>query len=254
MADSNNPISDEQLAELFRQLRSGGDTRLRDRIVADHRWLAERCARRFSGRGEQLDDLIQVAMIGLFKAVERFDPELGIPFNGYATPTVMGELRRHFRDATWAVKVPRRAKDLHVRIPSTVERLSQQLGKAPTVAQLAAELDVPEEQVIEGLDAGAAYSTDSLDRTFGDDDHTRAERLVGTDLDLALSERRTELRELLASLPERERRIVYLRFYEDRSQSEIAAEVGTSQVHVSRLLRSSLRKLAQRAQELSEEP
>ncbi len=240
---------DGAVIERFRRAIASGDQRERDAIVADHRFIAERCARRFANRGEPLDDLVQVASIGLMKAVERFDPEMGIPFPAYATPTIMGELRRHFRDATWAIRVPRRAKDLHVRIGPTLDRLHQLYGRAPTPAELAAELQVPEEHVLEALDAGAAYSTHSLDQPSVGGDSTGADRLGAEDALAALKEDRAELASLLESLPERERKIIYLRFFEDRSQAEIAAVVGTSQVHVSRLLRSSLETLRAAAAE-----
>ncbi len=240
---------DGAVIERFRRAIASGDPREREAIVADHRFIAERCARRFANRGEPLDDLVQVASIGLMKAVERFDPEMGIPFPAYATPTIMGELRRHFRDATWAIRVPRRAKDLHVRIGPTLDRLHQMYGRAPTPAELAAELQVPEEHVLEALDAGAAYSTHSLDQPSVTGDATGADRLGAEDALKALKEDRAELASLLEALPARERKIIYLRFFEDRSQAEIAAVVGTSQVHVSRLLRSSLEALRAAAAE-----
>jgi len=249
VAGSSLSPEDGAVIERFRRAIASNDQRERDAIVADHRFIAERCARRFANRGEPLDDLIQVASIGLMKAVERFDPEMGIPFPAYATPTIMGELRRHFRDATWAIRVPRRAKDLHVRIGPTLDRLHQMYGRAPTPAELAAELQVPEEHVLEALDAGAAYSTHSLDQPSATGDATGADRLGADDALAALKEDRAELASLLEVLPDRERKIIYLRFFEDRSQAEIAAVVGTSQVHVSRLLRSSIEALRAAAAE-----
>ncbi len=241
--DPSLSAEDRSVLERFRRAAGSGSQRERDALVEDHRFIAERCARRFANRGEPVDDLIQVASIGLMKAVERFDPELGIPFPAYATPTIMGELRRHFRDATWAIRVPRRAKDLHVRIGPALDRLHQQLGRTPTPAELAEDLQVPEEHVLEALDAGAAYSTHSLDQPSSTGDATGADRLGAEDALAILKEDRAELASLLEVLPERERRIIYLRFFEDRSQAEIAEVVGTSQVHVSRLLRSSLEAL-----------
>ena len=178
-------------------------------------------------------------MVGLVKAVERFDPRMGVPFAGFAVPTITGELRRHFRDATWALKVPRGAKDLHVKIPPAVERLQVALGRPPTPGEIAEEVGATLDNVLDALDAGAAYRTSSADTTEGAAAVGHVAR--ATDPAEVQPEDRVLLAELLASLPERERRIVWLRFYEDRSQSEIAEEVGMSQVHVSRLLRKALR-------------
>jgi len=236
----DEPRRSEDLTDSFREYRRTGDSGLRDRLVEAHRWMAISSARRFANRGEPLDDLIQVASVGLFKAVERFDPEMGVPFLGFAKPTILGELRRHFRDATWAVRVPRRAKDLHVRLSSTIETLSQRLGRAPTPAELAEDLGVDEEDVLEAIDAGAAYRSSSLDQLVETSPSPAASESAGQRTRM---EDRDQLARLLEHLPERERRIVYLRFYEDMSQQEIADIVGTSQVHVSRLLRSSLGRL-----------
>jgi RNA polymerase sigma-B factor len=230
------------LTAKFERYRETGDRRLRNELVAETRSLAEACARRFANRGEPLDDLEQVAMLGLVKAVERFNPEFGVPFGGFAVPTITGELRRHFRDATWALKVPRRAKDLHVRIPAAISRLSAQHGRTPTPGEIATELGVGLDDLLDALDAGSAYRTTSSDTTEGaiaaSHAVARSEPADGLPPD-----ERVLLTQLLESLPERERTIVYLRFFEDLSQSEIAAQVGMSQVHVSRLLRRTLRDL-----------
>ncbi|WP_426571546.1 SigB/SigF/SigG family RNA polymerase sigma factor [Aquihabitans sp. McL0605] len=236
-----------ELTARFQQYRETGDRRLRNELVAETRSLAEACARRFANRGEPLDDLEQVAMLGLVKAVERFDPQFGVPFGGFAVPTITGELRRHFRDATWALKVPRRAKDLHVRIPTAISRLSAQTGHSPTPAEIATELGVSLDEVLDALDAGSAYRTTSSDTTEGATaaSHAIARADVGDGLP---PDERVLLTQLLESLPERERTIVYLRFFEDLSQSEIAAQVGMSQVHVSRLLRRALRDLREQVE------
>lgn len=219
---------------------------MRNALVAEHLSLAEACARRFANRGELLDDLEQVAMVGLVKAVERFDPRQGVPFAGFAVPTITGELRRHFRDATWALKVPRGAKDLHVKIPKAVERLQVALGGPPTPGEIAEDLGVDLDHVIDALDAGSAYRTSSTDTTEG---ATAAGHASGRAHDPAdvQPEDRVLLADLLQTLPERERTIVWLRFFDDLSQSEIAERVGMSQVHVSRLLRKALRQLKERA-------
>lgn len=228
----------------FREFQRSGDRSLRNDLIREHLSLAEACARRFANRGEPLDDLEQVAMVGLVKAVERFDPGKGIPFAGFAVPTITGELRRHFRDATWALKVPRGAKDLHVKIPAAVERMSVSLGRAPTPLELAGELGESIEHVLDGLEAGAAYRTTSTDTTEGATaaGYATAKRTSGN-ADRLEPEDRLLLQGLLASLPEREQTIIALRFFEDLSQSEIAERVGMSQVHVSRLLRRTLRAL-----------
>ena len=231
-----------ELVERFRVWRHRGDRRLRDELVVEHRSIAEACARRFADRGEPLEDLTQVALLGLVKSVERFDPDKGVPFAGFAVPTDMGELRRHFRDTTWAVHVPRRAKDLHVRLPKVVERLTNDLGRSPTAEELAQDMGVAVDDVLDAIEAGAAYRTSSVDTPEGEAAVGRVTPGTG-----GLGEDRLLLRSLLETLPEREREIVWLRFFEDLSQAEIGERIGTSQVHVSRLLRRSLRQLHERA-------
>lgn len=226
----------------FTEYQRTGDRALRNELVAEHLSLAEAMARRFANRGEPLDDLEQVAMLGLVKAVERFDPRHGVPFAGFAVPTITGELRRHFRDATWSVKVTRRAKDLHVRVPNAIDRLHGALGRAPTPDELAAELAVSVDEVLDALDAGAAYRTTSTDTPEGAAAAGYAAERHRDGGEIA-PEDRVLLVELLGTLSERDRQIVGLRFFEDLSQSEIAERMGVSQVHVSRLLRRSLRDL-----------
>ena len=250
MADENDTATarygdgdPDALTERFRQYRATDDRRIRNELVTDTRSIAEACARRFANRGEPLEDLEQVAFLGLVKAVERFDPAQGVPFAGFAVPTITGELRRHFRDTTWALKVPRRAKDLHVRMPGAIERLGAELGHAPTPAEIANELSITVDDVLDALDAGTAYRTTSTDVPAGAAAANNAMSTAGDEPGLA-PEERVLLTQLLETLPERERTILYLRFFEDLSQSEIAERVGTSQVHVSRLLRRALRDLS----------
>jgi RNA polymerase sigma-B factor len=235
-----------ELVERFGEYRRTGDEALRNDLVAEHLSVAQAIARRFAGRGEPLDDLEQVATVGLVKAVERFDPVHGVPFVGYAVPTITGELRRHFRDRTWVVKVSRRAKDLHVQLPAVVDRLSGELGRPPTPAEIAQELGRTVDEVLDALDAEAAYRTVSTDTTEGAAAAGRALRR-STPVDLAMADDRMLVEDLLRTLPEREEQIVRLRFFEDLSQPEIAARIGISQVHVSRLLRQSLVALQARA-------
>jgi len=238
----------ETVEQRFRRYRDTGDRQLRNELIEEHRWVAVHCARRFDHRGEPLDDLIQVGQLGLLKAVERFDPEIGVSFASYAIPTVMGELRRHFRDATWAVKVPRRVKDLHVDLGNAVDFLSGERGRPPTPEELAEHLGVRVDDVLEALEAGGAYRTTPLVSANDDDEGRREAIALRTDDELlGGSDDRLLVQQLLETLPDRERTIVELRFYAGLSQSEIAERVGVSQVHVSRLLRSSLLTLQRAA-------
>jgi RNA polymerase sigma-B factor len=227
----------------FKELRAGADPKLRDRLIEDHLWLARHCARRFSGKGESPDDLLQVANMALVKAVDRFDPEFKVRFATFAVPTITGELRRHFRDRTWSMRVSRRLKDLHLELKATSEHLSHDLGRAPSVDELAEALDVTPEEVLEALEAGAAYRASSLDAPVGGEGE---EGIIpgAADPELEDTGMRVMLQDAMSTLPERERRVVYLRFYLGLTQSEIAEEIGVSQVHVSRILRSTLSALA----------
>ena len=221
--------------------------RARDDLVTLHLPLVSFLARRFRDRGEPLDDLVQVGTIGLIKAVDRFDPERGVEFSTYATPTIVGEIKRHFRDKGWAIRVPRRLQELRLSIGSATAELSQSSGRTPTVAEIAAHLGISEDDVIEGLEGAQAYSAQSLDAQLGgdgdDDGPHLADRLGGEDPDLEGVEWRESLKPLLAALPSRERRILALRFFHGMTQSQIAEEVGISQMHVSRLLAKSLTTL-----------
>ncbi len=225
----------------------------RDRLVRMHLPLVEHLARRFRNRGEPYDDLVQVATIGLIKSVDRFDPDRGVEFSTYATPTIVGEIKRHFRDKGWAVRVPRRLQELRLSLTQATAELSQRHGRAPTVAELAHLLGISEEEVLEGLESANAYSTLSLDAPDQgeDDSHAVADSLGEVDDALEGVEYREALRPLLAQLPPREKRILMLRFFGGMTQSQIAAEIGISQMHVSRLLARTLTQL--RAGLLTEE-
>lgn len=229
----------------FRAYAESRDPQARNLLVEEFAWVARHCARRFADRGEPFDDLVQVGLVGVLKAVERFDPGHGTSFVSFALPTVLGELRRHFRDATWAVRVPRRLKDLHVEVGATVEFLGTENGRPPTPDDIADHLGITVEEVLEALDAGAAYRSSPLNVSGerGDDDEPGGILLGIEDNALAGADDRVMLREALAALPARERRILELRFSGGLSQSEIAELVGVSQVHVSRLLRKSIRLL-----------
>lgn len=235
-------MDDPAVTERFRAYRASGDRRLRNALVEEHRWIAVTCARRFRNRGELIEDLVQVAMLGLVKAVERFDPSSGTPFGAFAMPTVSGELRRYFRDATWAVYVPRRMKELAGQVAPAVERLRGRLGRQPTLAEIADELHVAVDDVIGALEASSAYRSTTLPGERTDGEGPTREHAVD-DGRLGEADARLSVRTLLATLPEREKTILYLRFFRDRSQAEIAEVVGTSQAHVSRLIRASLEAL-----------
>jgi RNA polymerase sigma-B factor len=241
--------------ERFAEYRRTGDRALRNELVETHVRLAEFVARRFAHRGEPLDDLRQVALIGLVKAVERFEPDRGLQFSSFATPTIMGELKRHFRDKGWAVRVPRRIQELHLELDRTIGTLGQELGRAPTTKEIAARAGVDEEDVLESMEASSLYRLSSLDAGRPDDDSGAgppSERVGGRDAELDCVDDRVVVGTLLRTLPEREQRIVYLRFFEGRTQSEIADEIGISQMHVSRLLVRSLATLERHASLVSE--
>ena len=218
---------------------------LRDQLVEMHLPLVEYLARRFSGRGEPLDDLVQVATIGLIKSVDRFDLEREVEFSTYATPTIVGEIKRHFRDKGWAIRVPRRLQELKLSLTRATAELSQKLGRAPTVAELAKHLGLSEEEILEGLESANAYSAISLDAPDGggDDSPAVADSLGMIDDALEGVEDRETLKPLLEALPPREKKILMLRFFGGLTQSQIAAELGISQMHVSRLLARTLTQL-----------
>lgn len=218
--------------------------KLRADLIPLHIPLVEHLVRRFLDRGEPHDDLLQVGTIGLINAIDRFDPDRGVEFSTYATPTIVGEIKRHFRDKGWAVRVPRRLQEMRAALSKATETLSHDLGRAPTVAELARKLEVSEDDVLEGLESASAYATISLDAGFDDTESASITDSLGFDDEaLALVEDRATLRPLLEALPERERRIVMLRFFHNLTQSQIADEIGVSQMHVSRLLTRALVKL-----------
>jgi RNA polymerase sigma-B factor len=219
--------------------------RVRDALVEQHLPLVEHLARRFRNRGEPYDDLVQVATIGLIKSVDRFDLERGVEFSTYATPTIVGEIKRHFRDKGWAVRVPRRLQELRLSLTSATAELSQALGRAPTVGELASFLRLSDEEVLEGLESANAYSTLSLDAgDSGDDEQMAVADTLGVeDEGLQGVEYRESLKPMLEQLPTREKKILLLRFFKNMTQSEIAVEVGISQMHVSRLLARTLAQL-----------
>jgi RNA polymerase sigma-B factor len=219
--------------------------KLRDELVEIHLPLVEYLARRFRNRGEPLDDLVQVATIGLIKSVDRFDLDREVEFSTYATPTIVGEIKRHFRDKGWAIRVPRRLQELKLSLTKATSELSQKNGRAPTVAELAAHLGMTDEEILEGLESANAYSAVSLDAPDGGDDDSPAvaDSLGMIDEALEGVEYRESLKPLLEKLPAREKRILMLRFFGGMTQSQIAVDLGISQMHVSRLLARTLAQL-----------
>ncbi|MGQ0432762.1 MAG: SigB/SigF/SigG family RNA polymerase sigma factor [Microthrixaceae bacterium] len=229
--------------ELFAAYATSRDPETRNLLIERYAGLAEALARRFANRGVPLDDLVQVAQLGLLKAVERYSPEHGAAFTTFATPTVLGEIKRHFRDKTWSIRVPRSIKDLHLRVGPAVAELHHLQGRSPTVAEIAAHIGVDEDAVLEAMEAGAAYRPDSVDAPAGSGDGPTIADTLRDGTSPELAEVRVTVRALMRQLPERERTVVYLRYFEDLTQAEIAARVGVSQVHVSRLLRKALHTL-----------
>jgi RNA polymerase sigma-70 factor (sigma-B/F/G subfamily) len=241
--------SDERVVSMLdtmSQLTPGSreHTRIRDHIVTECTALATSLARRFVHRGEPFDDLHQVAMVGLLKAVDRYDPGRGRRFVAYATPTILGELRRHFRDRTWAMTVPRRHKEMRLRLNAAREELAHRLGRSPSVSDLAEHLRASTEEVLEAIEAAQAYQSVSLFTPVGGEETITLADLVGAeDPDLDAVENRASLPTMIAQLPEREQRILAMRFYGDMTQSQIAERTGISQMHVSRLLKGALGRL-----------
>lgn len=221
---------------------------MRAQLVTGFLPIANHIARRFANRGEPLDDLVQVATVGLINAVDRYVPERGNDFFSFAVPTISGEVRRHFRDLGWSMRVPRRLKDLHVSINSAVSELSQQLGRAPKPTEIAERLNASVAEVLEGLEASEAYRSSSLDEMLSSEQGSATVgELVGeADAELDRVDFRQTLRPLLAELAERERTIVLLRFFGNMTQTQIAEQVGISQMHVSRLLAQTLDRLRKR--------
>ena len=232
---------------LFRYYRDSGDMAARDELIRRCLPLARRLATRYARAGEPVDDLLQVASIGLIKAVDRFDPSLGLAFSSFAVPSILGELKRHFRDHGWAARVPRPLQERVLKVNAAVEELTTELGRAPKPAEVAAAMGESVEEVLEAMEAATAYDSISLDAPLGrgDDENpaTYADTVGEVDGRLELVEYRSVVDATFRALPERERRVLTMRFEQDMTQSEIAAEIGVSQMHVSRLIRRALTRL-----------
>lgn len=229
-------------SELFSTKEEPG---VRDRLIERYLPLAESLSRRYQHSGQPLDDLVQVASIGLLKSVDRFDPARGVSFESYAIPTILGELKRYHRDQGWSVRMPRRLQEQTLQIKDAVPVLAQDLGRSPTITEIAAHTHLSEEEVLEAMDAQDAYASISIDAPVDSDSDsaTLSDRLTTEDDDFTIAEEWAEFEPHLRALPERERRIIVLRFFKDWTQSQIAEELGISQMHVSRLLSQTLQKL-----------
>jgi RNA polymerase sigma-B factor len=245
------PTDDKQLLRRYHQ---EGDLQAREQLIERYMSLVRSLARRYAYRGEQLDDLVQIGAIGLIKAIDRFDLERGVELTTYATPNIIGEIKRHFRDKGWSVRVPRGLQELNVQISKLVEQLTVQFGRSPTIPELAEASGVQEEAVLEALESGRAYSSVSLSPGGGSDEDGELdplESLGSEEHEYEISEDRAVLAPGFKVLDERERRILHLRFFRGLTQSQIAEQVGISQMHVSRLIRRSLEKIRE---EIAEEP
>ena len=253
--DRGERFDRERTRALFEHYAATRDPAVREQLVVSHLNLVRYLASRFANRGEPIDDLIQVGTLGLIKAIDRFDPDRGIEFTTYVTPTVIGEIKRHFRDKGWAIRVPRRLQELNVAVNRALDTLSAQLGRSPNVADLAAALGATDEEIIEAQELGQAYAPLSLDvEIAGESDRKSAtlmDYLGRDDPDMKLLEDKDLLERALRALDPRERVIVYLRYYEHASQSEIALRLRVSQMHVSRLQQRALAKMKGLLQEES---
>jgi RNA polymerase sigma-B factor len=240
-------LAKAEVHALFARYHTAQDASAREDLVLAHENLAVYLARKFAGRGEPLEDIIQVARIGLLKAIDRYDPARGIEFTTYATPTIVGEIKRHFRDKLWAIRVPRRLRELNYTLMRAVEELSQRLGRSPTIPEIGEWAGVAFDDVIEAMEVGRAYSPASFDADGAEGDEEHAVSLLdtvgGEDRAIESLEDQTTLDAALALLPDRARRIVRMRFFDDLSQAEIARRLGISQMHVSRILRNALSQL-----------
>lgn len=235
---------------LLRAYHRDGDREARDRALVELMPFVRALASRYGGRGEPIEDLVQVGALGLIKAVDRFDVDRGVEFSSYAVPTIVGEIRRHFRDKSWAMHVPRRLKELNVRLSRVLDDLTTELGRSPTITELAEAVGADEEEVIDALDSSRAYSTRSLHAPLDDGtDETLADRLGLDDSGFETIVEGSLVGLGLDALDERERRIIELRFFDEKTQSQIAAEIGISQMHVSRLLRRALEVMRGRIEE-----
>jgi RNA polymerase sigma-B factor len=237
----------KHIKQLFQVLRETGDQQVRDELISLNIHLVEYLARKFSNRGEPLEDLLQVGFIGLIKAIDRYDLDRGVEFSTYATPTIVGELKRYFRDKGWAIRVPRRLQMRDVELNQAIDHLTQVLHRSPTLQEVARYLDISLEEVVEILESSYATNYLSLDNIYMNDQEDRGfclmDYLGDEDNDFSLAEDRDTLAKLISHLTDREQKVIYMRFFRGMTQIEIARELDISQMHVSRLLRKILEKL-----------
>jgi RNA polymerase sigma-B factor len=250
MGSASAATGREQVRQVIARYYQTRSPEARDEVVQSYQGLAYSLANRFAQRGEELDDLNQVALIGLLKAIDRFDPDRGAELTTFATATILGELKRHLRDRGWSIRLPRRVHDLHLQAQQAIDELTQEFGRSPTLPEIGARLDVGVDELVEALDAGGLRHNTSLEAPLsGGEDHSLTSRLGTRDSRLAEVDGRMALSPLLARLPERQRQILNLRFVVGCSQTEIASVVGVSQMQVSRLLARSLAQLRMWASE-----
>src|SRR5438874_1161053 len=245
-ADREGASVSESDKILLRRYHEDGDLQAREQLIEQYMSLVRSLARRYSYRGEQLEDLVQIGAIGLIKAIDRFDLDRGVELTTYATPNIIGEIKRHFRDKGWSVRVPRGLQELNVQLSRLIEQLTVQLARSPTIPELAKAAGVEEEQVLEALESGRAYSSLSLNTGGGSDEEGELDPLesIGTEEhQYEVSEDRAVLAPGFRALDERERMILHLRFFKGLTQSQIAQQIGISQMHVSRLIRRALEKI-----------
>ncbi len=235
--------------ELFRKYKQEGDEEARSQLIMSYLNLVRFLAAKFNNRGEPLEDLIQVGTIGLIKAIDRFEPDRGLEFTTYATPTIMGEIKRHFRDKGWSVRVPRRLQELSAKVNKATDELTMELQRSPTVDEIAERLEVSSDEVLEAMESGEAYSSVPLEGSGSDDDDDSLaviDRIGNEDKALASSDDRITLERVLAEFTPREQEVVRLRFTDGLTQAEIASRLGISQVQVSRLLRRTLKRMQEK--------
>ena len=234
--------------ELFRRLKEEGDEEARDQLVMNHLNLVRYLASKFKNRGEPIDDLVQVGTIGLIKAIDRFDPDRGLEFTTYATPTIMGEIKRHFRDKGWSVRVPRRLQELSAKVTQATEELTNELQRSPSVAEIAQRVGASVEEVLEAMESSSAYSSVPLEAGGdGEDDAPSViDHYATEDAELSSSDDRMVLEDAIRDFSTREKSIIRMRFVEGLTQAEIAQRLGISQVQVSRMLRKALKRVRER--------
>ncbi len=239
----------ERTRELFRRYKQEGDEEAREQLIVSHLNLVRYIAAKFKNRGEPLDDLIQVGTVGLIKAIDRFDPDRGLEFTTYATPTIMGEIKRHFRDKGWTIRVPRRLQELSAKVSTATDELTTELQRTPTVDEIAAHLGSTADEVLEAMESSSAYSSVPLEGTgTGEDDEAPSvlDRYASVDSDLASSDDRMVLADAIAEFPEADQQAIRMRYIEGMTQVEIAERLGISQVQVSRMLRRALKRIQEK--------